>query len=126
MYMDQLNWNDVGMELAREHGIEVYPSIRAALTLTPPSATGDWPTARDWQDGELAVDGVLLIAEHGDYAANERDQRMYPRRHFFEQICGVIAASERPVRLSSTTSTSPTTGRTRSGCTNGPTRSASR
>ena len=97
IYMDQLNWNDVGMDLAREHGIEVYPSIRAALTLTPPSATGDWPTAGDWRDGELAVDGVLLIAEHGDYAANERDQRMYPRRHFFEQICGVMAVSGRPV-----------------------------
>ena len=97
IYMDQLNWNDVGMDLAREHRIEVYPSIRAALTLTPPSATGDWPTAGDWRDGELAVDGVLLIAEHGDYAANERDQRMYPRRHFFEQICGVMAVSGRPV-----------------------------
>ncbi|MCH8206250.1 MAG: hypothetical protein IH956_04525 [Chloroflexi bacterium] len=97
MYMDQVHWGDVGMELAREHGITVYPSVRSALTLTPPSATGHWPTARDWQDGELAVDGVVLIGEHGDYAANERDRRLYPRRYLFEQICGVIAASGRSV-----------------------------
>jgi hypothetical protein len=97
IYMDQLHWNNVGMELAREQGITVYPSIRAALTLTPPSATGNWPTADDWQDGELAVDGVLLIAEHGDYAANERDRRLYPRKPMFEQICAVMAASGRSV-----------------------------
>ena len=97
IYMDQLHWNNVGMELAREQGITVYPSIRAALTLTPPSATGNWPTADDWQDGELAVDGVLLIAEHGDYAANERDQRLYPRKPMFEQICAVMASSGRSV-----------------------------
>ena len=97
MYMDQVHWRDLGMGLAREHGIEVYPSIRGALTLTQPSATGTWPTADDFQDGELAVDGVLLIAEHGDYAANERDRRLYPRKPMFEQICAVMAASGRSV-----------------------------
>ena len=97
MYIDQLHWGDLGMGLAREHNIAVYPSIRAALTLTPPSATGTWPTAADWEDGELAVDGVLLIAEHGDYAADERDRRLYPRKPMFEQVCAVMAASGRSV-----------------------------
>ena len=96
MYMDQVHGSDVGMELAREHKIEIYPSIRAAITLTPPS-TAHWPTAADWQDGKLAVDGVLIIGEHGDYAKNERDRRLYPRRHFFEQVCGVFADSGRSV-----------------------------
>ena len=82
MYMDQLHVGDVGMDTAREHGVEVYPSIRGALTLQRGS-TGPWPTADDWEDGELAVDGVLLIAEHGDYPYNERDRRLYPRRHMF-------------------------------------------
>ena len=95
MYMDQLHPADVGMELAREHGVEVNPSIRGALTLTPPSATGHWPTASDWKVGDLAVDGVLIIAEHGDYCGNERGRQMYPRRYFFEQVCGVLAASGR-------------------------------
>ena len=96
MYMDQLHVGDVGMETAREHGVEVYPSIRGALTLKRGSA-GPWPTAEDWEDGELAVDGVLLIAEHGDYPYNERDRRLYPRRHMFEQVCGVFSGSGRSV-----------------------------
>jgi hypothetical protein len=96
MYMDQLHGADVGMAAAQSHGVTVYPSIRGALTLVPPSQA-HWPTAADWQDGELAVDGVLLIGEHGDYARNEKEQRLYPRRHFFEQICGVFASSGRSV-----------------------------
>ena len=96
MYIDQIHPGDVGMDLAREHRITIYPSIRAALTLTPPSV-GHWPTGADWQEGELAVDGVLILGEHGDYAGNERQRRMYPRRHFFEQVCGVFASSGRSV-----------------------------
>ncbi len=94
MYVDQPHPDDVGMEVARKHGVDVYPSIRSALTLTPPSA-GHWPTASDWKVGELAVDGVLIIGEHGDYSGNERGRQMYPRRHFFEQVCGIFATSGR-------------------------------
>ena len=96
IYIDQIHPGDVGIDLARRHDIVVCPSIRAALTLTPPSA-GHWPTADDWQTGELAVDGVLLVAEHGDYSGNERQRQMYPRRYFFEQVCGVFATSGRSV-----------------------------
>ena len=46
---------------------------------------------------ELAVDGVLIIGEHGDYAWNEKGQHLYPRRYFFEQVCGVFATSGRSV-----------------------------
>ena len=82
MYLDQIHPNDVGVELAKEHGVEIYPSIPAALTLG---------------GKELAVDGVLLIGEHGDYAWNEKEQHLYPRRFFFEQICGAFATSGRSV-----------------------------
>lgn len=82
MYMDQVHEKDVGLELAKEHGVPVYNSIPKALTL----------------GGEkLAVDGVLIIGEHGDYAWNEKQQHMYPRRYFFEQVCGVLATSGRSV-----------------------------
>src|SRR5690606_8413139 len=45
----------------------------------------------------LAVDGVLLIGEHGRYAWNEKEQHLYPRKYVMEQICGVMAASGRAV-----------------------------
>ena len=96
MYIDQAHPQDIGFELARDHGIELFPSIRSALALRQPPR-GHWPTAPGWEVGELAVDGVLIIAEHGDYAPNERGRQMYPRRHFFEQVCGMIALSGRAV-----------------------------
>lgn len=82
MYMDQIHERDMGIALADQHGVPVYPRIRQALTLG---------------GGELAVDGVLLIGEHGDYAWNEKDQHLYPRRYFLEQTCGVFATSGRSV-----------------------------
>ena len=96
MYIDQAHPQDIGVELARDHGIELFPSIRSALALRQPP-TGHWPTAPGWEIGELAVDGVLIIGEHGDYAPNERGRQMYPRRHFFEQVCGMIGLSGRSV-----------------------------
>ncbi|MBI2952105.1 hypothetical protein HYY27_08425 [bacterium] len=84
MYMDQLPDNDIGWAMATEHGVPVYPSIPKALT----------------RGGkELAVDGVLLIGEHGDYAWNEKEQHLYPRKYFMEQICGVLATSRRAVPI---------------------------
>ena len=82
MYLDQIHERDIGVEMARQHDVPIYPSIPKALMLG-----GD----------ELAVDGVLLIGEHGDYAWNEKGQHLYPRKYFFEQICGVIATSGRTV-----------------------------
>ena len=82
MYMDQDHERDVGRDLARQYGVEIYPSIPAALCLG---------------GNELVVDGVLIIGEHGDYAWNEKEQHLYPRRYFFEQVCGVFSRSNRAV-----------------------------
>jgi len=82
MYMDQIHERDVGIALAKQHGVPIYPSIPQALKLG---------------GREMAVDGVLLIGEHGDYAWNEKDQHLYPRRYFLEQTCGVFATSGRSV-----------------------------
>ncbi|MCZ6633276.1 MAG: hypothetical protein O7G87_07715 [bacterium] len=82
MYLDQIAEKDIGVKLAEEHGIPIFPSIPGALTLG---------------GKDLAVDGVLLIGEHGDYAWNEKEQHLYPRRFFFEQICGMFATSGRSV-----------------------------
>ena len=82
MYIDQFPESDIGRRIAAEHGVTIHPSIVKALTLG-----GD----------RLAVDGVLLIGEHGEYAWNEKEQHLYPRRYFMEQICGVMATSGRAV-----------------------------
>ncbi|MAE61381.1 MAG: hypothetical protein CMJ49_08510 [Planctomycetaceae bacterium] len=82
MYLDQVPDSDIGVRVAAENNIPIHYSIPRALCLG-----GD----------ELAVDGVLCIGEHGDYAHNEKGQHLYPRKFFFEQICGVIAAAGRPV-----------------------------
>jgi hypothetical protein len=97
MYIDQPNWTDLGHKLARDHNIEIYGSIRAALTLTHQGKPGHWTPENDVRAGELEVDGVLIVAEHGDYAGNEKGQHLYPRRYFFEQVCAVFASSGRSV-----------------------------
>ncbi len=78
MYLDQIPDNDIGLQVSKEYDIPIYQSISAALCLG---------------GSELAVDGVLSIGEHGSYAYNEKGQHMYPRRFFFEQICGVFSTS---------------------------------
>lgn len=82
LYIDQFPDSDIGRDMAAAHGVPLFNSIPAALCLG---------------GKELAVDGVLLIGEHGDYAWNEKEQHLYPRRHFMEQICGVMAAARRSV-----------------------------
>jgi len=84
IYLDQVNARDIGVATARAFGVPIFPSILRALTLG-----GD----------ELAVDGVLIIGEHGDYPRNEKGQKLYPRRHFFEQATGVICTSGRAIPL---------------------------
>ena len=39
---------------------------------------------------KLAVDGILIIAEHGDYPDNEKGQKLYPRYEFFKQCVEVF------------------------------------
>jgi hypothetical protein len=43
------------------------------------------------------VDGVLLIAEHGNYPFNDRQQHLYPRYEFFERVVKVFRQSGRSV-----------------------------
>ncbi|MBT4498156.1 MAG: hypothetical protein HOC74_10565 [Gemmatimonadetes bacterium] len=84
MYIDQFPDSDISRQIAAEHDVPIFTSIPKALTLG---------------GKELAVDGVLLIGEHGDYAWNEKEQHLYPRRFFMEQICGVLATSGRGVPI---------------------------
>jgi hypothetical protein len=47
----------------------------------------------------LAVDGVLLVGEHGEYPYNELGQHLYPRKEFFDEIVALFRATGRTVPI---------------------------
>ena len=75
MYLDQVPDNDMGYDLAEEYGFKVYPTVAEALR-----CGGD----------RLAVDGIALVAEHGEYPSNEKGQQLYPRYELFMQLIDVM------------------------------------
>jgi hypothetical protein len=82
MYTAQVPKNDMSRGMASKHNIPIYPTIWETLTLG-----GD----------QLAVDGVLLIGEHGQYPWNEKGQHLYPRYELFLEITDVFRATRRSV-----------------------------
>ena len=82
MYVDQFPDNDMSREKAQKHDVPMYKSIAEALQLG-----GD----------ALAVDGVVIIGEHGVYPHNIKGQEIYPRFHFFRQVVEVFRNSGRCV-----------------------------
>src|ERR1051326_1456156 len=82
LYLDQIAGDDVGRKLAADHGVRLCRTIEEALTLG---------------GSDLAVDGVLLIGEHGKYQPSPTGQTMYPRRRFFEDTVRVFRRTGRTV-----------------------------
>jgi hypothetical protein len=80
MFTDQVPEGDLSRAMSKKHGIPIYPTIAEALTLGT---------------GKLAVDGVLLIGEHGRYPVNEKAQTLYPRYELFLEITDVFRKSGR-------------------------------
>jgi hypothetical protein len=71
MHVEQLRDHDISRTMARKHNVPMFDSIAGAITLG-----GD----------SVPVDGILCIAEHGEYPWNEKGQHLYPRRRFFDEI----------------------------------------
>jgi hypothetical protein len=82
LYTAQVPSNDLSRERAKRYGVPIFPAIPDALTLGT---------------GQLAVDGVLLIGEHGDYPTNEKGQKLYPRFQFFSEIADTFRKTGRTV-----------------------------
>lgn len=82
LYIDQFPEGDLARAAANRHRVPIYPTIAEALTLGT---------------SKLAVDGVVIIGEHGKYPRNEKGQTLYPRYEFFKQIVKVFEASGRSV-----------------------------
>lgn len=78
LYTDQVPPGDLSRSLAERHGFRLARSIDEAITLGT---------------NRVQVAGVLSIGEHGNYPSTpDTQQRMYPRRRFFD---GIVKAMQR-------------------------------
>ncbi len=83
LYVDQVGNDDLSRDRAKRFpAMKIYPTIADALTRGT---------------GKLAVDGVVVVGEHGNYPRNEKGQTKYPRYEFFQKIFEVFRASNRSV-----------------------------
>lgn len=82
LYVDQKPEGDLSQQRAAAHGFKVYPSISEAIRCG---------------GKKLAVDAVVIIAEHGDYPVNEKGQIQYPRYEFFKEVVRVFEQDGRAV-----------------------------
>ena len=85
LYVDQVGEGDLSRSRGQQFpAMKIYPTIAETLTLG---------------GSKLAVDGVVVVGEHGTYARNEKGQTKYPRWEFFEQIVKVFKDSGRSVPM---------------------------
>jgi hypothetical protein len=84
MYVMDRGEKDISRDLCRVHSIRDCVSVEDALT-------GD--------SGELAVDGVMLIGEHGNFPENELGQKLYPRKELLNSVLGVIDRSGQKIPI---------------------------
>jgi hypothetical protein len=81
-YIHQLGESGLGQKVCKAKGIPIFNTVRDALTLG---------------GKELAVDGVVLVGEHGIYHSNLIGQTYYPRWWLYQQIIRVFEQSKRSV-----------------------------
>jgi len=82
VYIAQFDENDLGKQRLQKYGLQQFTTIAEALTLGGP---------------KLAVDGVVIIGEHGNYPRNEKGQTLYPRYAWFKEVVRVFEDSGRSV-----------------------------
>ncbi len=82
LFTDQKPETDISRSLAASHRFRMSETIEDALTLGT---------------GRLAVDGVLLIAEHGEYRKAPLGNTQWPKRRFWEETLKVFRSSNRVV-----------------------------
>ena len=84
LFIEQTPANDLGRDKARRHDVRLSPTVADALMLGT---------------GKIAVDVVLLIAEHGEYPFNSKLQKLYPRGKLFREVLEVLKTFDAPVPI---------------------------
>jgi hypothetical protein len=82
VFIDQFPESDLGKQRITKYKLASFPTVEEALTLGT---------------SKLAVDGVVIIAEHGEYPVNEKGQRRYPRYEWFKKVVKIFEDSGRSV-----------------------------
>lgn len=82
VFIDQFPDGDLGKQRIAKHNLKQLDNIADCLTLG---------------GHDLAVDGVVIIAEHGKYPDNEKGQKRYPRYDWFKQVVKVFEKTGKSV-----------------------------
>jgi hypothetical protein len=82
VYTDQVPEGDTSRKWAKQYQFRISDNVADAMTLGT---------------GEVAVDGVLLVAEHGKYPQSDTGQTQYPKRRLFTEITRVFRDKKKSV-----------------------------
>ena len=82
VYIDQFETSMLGQKVCKSKDIPIFKTVGEAVTLG---------------GKELAVDGVVIVAEHGEYPTNLKGQWMLPRWWIYQQVMHVFEQSKRSV-----------------------------
>ncbi|MEJ7911585.1 MAG: hypothetical protein WKF70_00420 [Chitinophagaceae bacterium] len=82
VYIHQLPESGLGQKICKSKNIPIFKTVGEAVTLG---------------GKELAVDGVVIVGEHGVYPTNLKGQWILPRWWIYQQVIKVFEQSKRSV-----------------------------
>jgi len=82
IYIHQHDTSLLGQKVAKAKGIPIFKTVEEAVTLG---------------GKELAVDGVVIVGEHGDYPTDLKGHWLLPRWWIYNQVIRVFEESKRSV-----------------------------
>ena len=82
VYIHQFDTSLLGQKVCKAKNIPIFKTVRETLTLS---------------GKELAVDGVVIVAEHGNYVTDLQGHWLLPRWWIYQQMVQVFEQSKRSV-----------------------------
>lgn len=82
VYIHQLDTSLLGQKVCKAKNIPIFKTVKEAVTLG---------------GNELAVDGVVIVAEHGNYPTALKGRWLLPRWWIYHQVIQVFEQSKRSV-----------------------------